>query len=92
MANKAKGAVEGAKGSAQSVGNKAQGSVQQSGGDVKKVAQQGNLNFISLLQLPSPQVCQAMLDSPHTYLDSWRPALKFVHMTDAHGIGHRSVH
>ena len=57
VASKAQGAVEGAKGSARDAGNKAQSSVKSGGGDVKKVAQQGNLNFISLLQLPSPQVC-----------------------------------
>lgn len=58
LADKAKGAADQAKGAAQQAGNKAQGSVQQSGGDVKKVATQGTLNYISMLQLPSPQVCQ----------------------------------
>ena len=56
LADKAKGAVEQVKGSTRQAGDKVQGSVQQSGGDVKKVATQGTLNYISMLQLPSPQV------------------------------------
>ncbi len=67
VASKAQSVTEGAKSATRQAGNKAQSGVQSGGGDVKKVAQQGNLNFISLLQLPSPQVCARALppQAPH---------------------------